>query len=135
MFSPSMVTVTAPEPFEVVIIARLYLESLSRSHNYSFLQEAAQREAFAKLFSEQDSKAQRLRREIGLIEKELCLLTVAEQNGRNERTENNQRMLKERRKELLELLIQLSRDQEKRQSELQQRLVSVRSCRSFSFLY
>ncbi|THD20493.1 putative leucine rich repeat and sterile alpha motif containing 1 [Fasciola hepatica] len=87
--------------------------------------EEAQREAFAKLFAQQDRQAQRLKHDIHLIEQELCLLTMAEQSRRSERTKNNQRTLSARRTELLELLIQLSRDQKKRQNELQQQLIEM----------
>ncbi|VDP68253.1 unnamed protein product [Echinostoma caproni] len=87
--------------------------------------EEAQRDAFAKLLAQQDSQAQRLRREIGLIEQELCRLTMAEQDRKAKRTEINQRTLTERRMELLDLLLQLSKDQRRRQNELQQRLMEM----------
>lgn len=86
-------------------------------------QEDAQKVAFAKLHALQDSRAQRLKRDIQLVEQELCRLTMAELRQREERTESTRRVLADRRAELLQLLGQLSEEQQKRQRELQMRLV------------
>ncbi|KAF5400190.1 Leucine Rich repeat-containing domain protein [Paragonimus heterotremus] len=86
------------------------------------MKEDAQKEAFAKLQAQQDAQGQRLRRDIALIEQELCRLTAAEQERRARHAVVNQHCLAERRSELVKLLTQLNKEQQLRQSELQNRL-------------
>ncbi|CAH8507291.1 unnamed protein product [Heterobilharzia americana] len=86
------------------------------------LEESAQKEAFAQLQSQKDSQALRLRKEICLIEQELCQLTLAERSRANQRMEVNQRVLDDCRSELLQLLTQLIDEQQHRQKELRKRL-------------
>ncbi|CAL8069010.1 unnamed protein product [Calicophoron daubneyi] len=89
------------------------------------LKEDAQKQAFAKLQAQQDSQARRLKREIGLVEQQLCRLTLAEQERKAKRTEVNQEGLSERRAELVNLLALLSKQQAQRQQELQARLAEM----------
>ncbi|KAA3672910.1 E3 ubiquitin-protein ligase LRSAM1 [Paragonimus westermani] len=86
------------------------------------IKEDVQKQAFAKLQAKQDAQGQRLRRDIALIEQELCRLTAAEQERRARHAVVNQRRLAERRSELIKLLAQLHNEQQLRQSELQNRL-------------
>ncbi|KAG5451631.1 E3 ubiquitin-protein ligase lrsam1 [Clonorchis sinensis] len=86
------------------------------------LEEEAQKAAFAKLQLKQDARAQRLQRDIVLIEQELCYLTKTEQDRKAKRTEVNQQCLNQRRADLVRLLAQLSKEQQTRQEELKARL-------------
>lgn len=86
------------------------------------LEEEAQKAAFAKLQIKQDARAQRLQRDIVLIEQELCYLTKAEQDRKAKSTEVNQQCLNQRRADLVRLLAQLSKEQQTRQEELKARL-------------
>nr|VZI24339.1 unnamed protein product [Spirometra erinaceieuropaei] len=88
-------------------------------------EEAEQKEAFRRLQQLRDMQSQRIIQEIRLVEQELCRLTQAEQERKRASSQLTVSTLAEQRGKLLQLLQSLQKAKERRETELQNRLVEL----------
>ncbi|XP_076454610.1 E3 ubiquitin-protein ligase LRSAM1-like isoform X2 [Babylonia areolata] len=88
-------------------------------------QEALQKQAVEALMMARDAKHSRISSQVALIESELAQLTVVEVGKRALRMENEMSVLAEKRIALSGMLAQLLDEQQKRQKELQRRMVEM----------
>uniref|UniRef100_A0A183TBH5 RING-type domain-containing protein n=1 Tax=Schistocephalus solidus TaxID=70667 RepID=A0A183TBH5_SCHSO len=85
----------------------------------------ANEEAFRRLQELRDLQSQRIIQEIRLVEQELCRLTQAEQERKRTSSQQAISSLAEQRGKLLQLLQSLQKAKDRRETELQNRLVEL----------